>query len=292
MSHLRTKLNEEITLRGLAESTRENYVFAVTELSRFCRRSPDKINNEAVRHYLLSLHARDLAPQTISVRIAGLRFFYQHVLGRSIDEVSKAFLRPKIGRKLPKPYSANEVTKILEACRKPMHRTILMTAYATGMRLEELCRIKATDLDSDRMMIRIENAKGAKDRYTILSPALLEELRVHWRLYRPDGEYLFPSPRTQEACIGRKTVQMIFTTAVERSGVQNHGGIHSLRHSFATHLLEAGVEITIVQKLLGHRSLNSTAVYLHVTEERFAGTRSPLDFIDLSHLPRVQPVTG
>lgn len=291
MSHLRTKLNEEITLRGMAESTRESYVFAVFELSRFCRLAPDKIDDAGIRRHLLHLHSRGLAPQTINLKIAGLRFFFHHVLGRPIDEVVKQFQRPKIGRRLPRPYSTQQVTKVLEACRKPMHRTILMTAYATGMRLAELCRLKVSDLDTDRMMIRVEKGKGSKDRYTILSPKLLEELRSYWRLYRPQGIYLFPSPRTPGAHIGDYTVQSIFTTALERAGIDNHGGIHSFRHSFATHLLEAGVEITIVQKLLGHRSLNSTAVYLHVTEERFAGTSSPLECIDLSGLPKVQSVS-
>lgn len=292
MSHLRTKLHEEITLHGLADSTRESYVCSVAELAGFCRRSPDRLSDEAIRDYLLSLHARGLAPQTIHVKIAGLRFFYRHVLGRPIDELARTFRRPRKGRKLPRPYSSEQITKILEACRKPMHRTILMTAYATGMRLGELCRLRVSDLDTDRMMIRIDNAKGSKDRYTILSPALLEELRAHWRLYRLKGCYLFPSPRTPGAPIGRKTVQATFSKAVQRSGISNHGGIHSFRHSFATHLLESSVEITIVQKLLGHKSLSTTAVYLHVTEERFASTRSPLDYIDLSGLPRVrQPGT-
>jgi len=292
MSHLRTKLHEEITLRGLAASTRESYVSSVVELARFCRSSPDRLSDEAIRDYLLSLHARGLATQTIHVKIAGLRFFYRQVLGRSIDELARTLQRPKKGRKLPRPYSSAQIMKILEACRKPMHRTILMTAYATGMRLEELCRLRVSDLDTDRMMIRIENAKGAKDRYTILSPALLEELRAHWRLYQLEGCHLFPSPRTPGAPIGHKTVQMIFSEAVRRAGINNHGGIHSFRHSFATHLLESGVEITIVQKLLGHKSLSTTAVYLHVTEERFASTRSPLEYIDLSGLPRVHKPTG
>jgi len=150
MSHLRTKLNEEITLRGLAANTRESYVCAVAELARFCGLSPDKINDEAMRKYLLSLHAKGLAPQTINLKIAGLRFFYRHILNRSIDEVAKVFQRPKIGRRLPKPYSAKQIAKILEACRKPMHRTILMTAYSTGMRLGEVCRLEVADLDSDR----------------------------------------------------------------------------------------------------------------------------------------------
>lgn len=291
MSHLRTRLNEEITLRGLSESTRESYVFSVFELSRFHRLSPDKIDESGIRAHLLHLHAKGLAPQTINLKVAGLRFFFRHVLGRSIEEVSRQFQLPKVGRKLPRPYSTEQVTRILEACRKPLHRTILMTAYATGLRLAELCRLKVSDLGTDRMMIRVEQGKGSKDRYTILSPKLLEELRAHWRLYRPEGVYLFASPRTVPgACIATGTVQEIFCAAVKRAGLENHGGIHSFRHSFATHLLEAGVEITIVQKLLGHRSLKSTAIYLHVTAERFAGTKSPLECIDLSGLPRVEPL--
>ncbi len=164
-----------------------------------------------------------------------------------------------------------------------------MTVYSTGMRLSEVCRFRKDQIETDRMMIRIDDGKGKKDRYTILSPKLLEELRSHWRTYRLSGPYLFNSMHNPNGPINRKTVQMIFQAAIERAGLPNHGGIHSLRHSFATHLLEAGVEITIVQKLLGHKSLNTTAVYLHVTQERFASTKSPLEYIDLSGLPKVSP---
>ena len=138
------------------------------------------------------------------------------------------------------------------------------------------------------MMIRIDDAKGRKDRYTILSPKLLEQLRAHWRTYRPQSQYLFSSMHSPAKPINRKTVQGIFDAARKRAGLPNHGGMHSLRHSFATHLLEAGVEITVVQKLLGHKSLKSTAIYLHVTAERFASAQSPLEYMDLSKLPKVQ----
>jgi integrase/recombinase XerD len=159
-----------------------------------------------------------------------------------------------------------------------------MTVYGAGLRLNEACHLKAEHLDAARQQIRIVQGKGRKDRYTLLSPRLLEELRVYWRMFRPQ-HWLFPATRSPELPMVDATGQRIYYHAVERAGLRRKGGIHALRHSFATHLLEAGVEITVVQRLLGHAHLNTTSTYLHVRQERLAQIAGPLQLLDLSQLP-------
>jgi site-specific recombinase XerD len=169
---------------------------------------------------------------------------------------------------------------LLVGCRQPRHRTFLATVYAAGLRLNEACHLRLCDIDSARMQMRVVQGKGRKDRYTLLSPKLLEELRTYWRLYRP-AHWLFPSPRDLQRPLCDGTAQHMYYLAVERAGLPRKGGIHCLRHSFATHLLEAGVEITVLQRLLGHSYLVTTAGYLHVRQERLAQIKSPLELIDL-----------
>jgi site-specific recombinase XerD len=172
-------------------------------------------------------------------------------------------------------------------CPHPKHRAFLMTVYGAGLRLNEACHLQAEHIDRARMQIRVEQAKGQKDRYTLLSPRLLEELDSYWRSFRP-RHWIFPSSRDPKAPLADATAQKIFYKAVARAGLPRKGGIHSLRHSFATHLLEGGVEITVVQRLLGHSNLSTTSNYLHVRQERLAQIKSPLQLLDLSVLPEPQ----
>lgn len=280
MTPLRQQLVTALTLKRYSPKTHEAYIAAVKGLSCYYRRSPDRICNEEIKAYLLHLHQeRRLSASTLNVAVSGLRFFYSHVLDRSIVEVEKALPRPQKPKQCARVYSLEEIRRLLyQGCTKLNHRVFLMTVYGAGLRLNEACHLRPEAIESGRMMIRVHQGKGAKDRYTILSPWLLEELRTYWRIYRP-RPWLFPSSYDPQKPLVDRSAQKMFYSALERCGLPNKGGIHALRHSFATHLLETGVEITVIKILLGHRSLKTTARYLHVSNERLAQIKSPLDFI-------------
>ena len=286
MTPLRQQLITALTLKRYSLKTHEAYLGSVASLARYYGRSPDRIDNQEIRAYLLHLHnERSLSASTLNVAVSGLRFFYSHVLDRSIAEVEKTLPRPKKPKQYARTYSLQEIRTLLShGCRQLKHRAFLMTVYSAGLRLNEACHLKPQDIESNRMMIRVNRGKGDRDRYTILSPWLLEELRQYWKLYRP-WPWLFPSSHDPRRALIDGTAQKIFYCALVRCGLPNRGGIHALRHSFATHLLEAGVEITVIKMLLGHRSLKTTSNYLHVSGERLAQIRSPLDLIQ-------QPVAG
>jgi integrase/recombinase XerD len=282
MTTLRARFIRELTLRGSSPRTIESYVSYVAALAQHYGRSPDQLSDEQIKSWLLTLHTqRHLSASTINVAINALRFFYREVLGRALDDVTRALPRPKRQLRRPRVYSVEEIERLLlVGCRVPRHRTFLATVYAAGLRLNEACHLRLTDVDSARMQIRVVQGKGRKDRYTLLSPKLLEELRSYWRLYRP-AHWLFPSPRDPQRPLCDGTAQHFYYEAVQRAGLPRKGGIHCLRHSFATHLLEAGVEITVLQRLLGHSYLVTTTTYLHVRQERLAQIKSPLELIDL-----------
>lgn len=284
MTALREALIRELVLRGSSPKTQEAYVAAVAGLARFYQRSPDRIGLEEIKRYLFHLHRdRALAASTLNVAVSGLRYFYRHVLERPIDEVARSLPRVKRQLRRPQVYSPGEIERLLGAgCRNGKHRVFLMTVYAAGLRLNEACHLQPRHIDSARMQIRVEQGKGRKDRCTLLSPKLLAELRAYWQSYRPQSWLFFGADRGRALCDA--TGQKMFYHAVERAGLPDKGGIHSLRHSFATHLLEAGVEITVLQRLLGHSHLVTTAGYLHVRTERLAQIQSPLELIDLSGL--------
>ena len=185
--------------------------------------------------------------------------------------------------KLPQILSREEVARLIEQTTNLKHRTILMTTYAAGLRLSELCHLRVADIDSERMTIRVEQGKGAKDRYTLLSPRLLTELRRYWLAERP-GRWLFAAGRTPDQPLNKKTAHLIYHAAKDRAGITKEGGIHALRHAFATHLLEAGVDVHTIQRLMGHDSLSTTARYFHLAQKHLSGTASPLEL-----LPRSEP---
>ena len=273
-------------LRGYSERTQEAYVQQVYQLARHFRQSPDQLANQQVRAYLLHLaRERKLAPSSINQAVMACRFLYERVLHREVEALRQAlpFTRKPILR--PQVYSPAELERIFTVgCPHPKHRAFLMTVYGAGLRLNEACHLKAEHLDAARQQIRIVQGKGRKDRYTLFSPRLLQELRAYWRMFRPQ-HWLFPATRSPERPLGDATGQRIYYHAVQRAGLRRKGGIHALRHSFATHLLEAGVEITVVQRLLGHAHLNTTSTYLHVRQERLAQIAGPLQLLDLSNLP-------
>jgi integrase/recombinase XerD len=286
MSKLRQQLIQELTLRGCSPRTQEAYVSGVYQLAKYYRRSPDQISDQEVRAYLLYLaQTRKLAASSRNQATSALRFFYAAVLGRPVDQVVRVLPRVRQVVKRPRVFAITELERLFTiGCPHPRHRAFLMTVYGAGLRLNEACHLKPEHIDSQRQQIRVVQGKGNKDRYTLLSPRLLEELRRYWKCFRPK-EWLFPSSADPAKPMVDITAQRIFNRAVERARLPDKGGIHSLRHSFATHLLEAGVEITVVQRLLGHSSLSTTTTYLHVRQERLSQIGGPLELLDLSRLP-------
>jgi site-specific recombinase XerD len=285
MTTLRQQFIRELVLRGTSPRTQESYVAWVATVARYYDQSPDKLSDEQLKDYLFHLaREKRRAPSTLNQAVSGLRSFYQLVLHRPMEQLASALPRVAHDVRRPQVFSAQELERLLTVgCPHPKHRAFLMTVYGAGLRLNEACHLKVTHIDSARMQIRVELGKGRKDRYTLLSPRLLEELRTYWRAFRP-ANWLFPASRDAKAPMPDGTGQRIFWNAVKRAGLPRKGGIHSLRHSFATHLLEAGVEITVVQRLLGHSSLSTTSNYLHVRQERLAQIQSPLQLLDLSGL--------
>lgn len=276
MTPLRKKMIRELELARMSPRTVDAYVCAVEQLAIHFHRSPDKICVEEIRdfiHYLVT--ERKLAYSTCNQKLAGLKFFYRQVLGREDFDLR---VPAKRSRRLPEPLSREEVARLLQAARyNPKHRMLLMTAYATGLRASELAALQPTDIHSERMLIRVNQGKGLKDRYTLLSPNLLARLREYWKLYRP-ARWLFPG-RIPSEPLGLCAVQEVYYKAKRLAGLKRGRGIHTLRHSFASHLVEAGVDLPTLQRLLGHTSLTTTAIYLHVTEKRLSSVHSPLDLL-------------
>jgi integrase/recombinase XerD len=285
MTTLRQQYIEELVLRGLAERTQEAYIHQVYHLAKYYRRSPDTLTEEEVHAYLIHLAMeRHLAASSINQAVNAFRFFYQHVAHRDLAKLRQAF---PFGRKSvvrAQVFSVEQLEQLFTVgCVQPRDRAFLMTVYGGGLRLNEACHLRVKDLQSSRHQIRVVQGKGGKDRYTLLSPRLLAELRRYWQLYRLE-DWLFPAHHDGRQPMIDATGQRIFYRAVQRAGLPRQGGIHSLRHSFATHLLESGVEITVVQRLLGHTNLSTTAGYLHVRQERLGQIKSPLQLLDFNRV--------
>lgn len=275
MGALRTKMIGEMRLRNFSPRTQQSYLGAVVGLVKHYRRSPDQITQEEIRSYLLSLEERGLSPSSRNVAISGLKFFYHQVLGWTEE---KLFIPPrKRTWRLPEVLSPREVKRLLLAAIKLRDRCLLMTAYATGLRVSELVSLKLGDIDPERMMIRVEQGKGKKDRYTTLSERLLSLIQQYRRAYQPTLWVFFGKDRKHPISINY--AQRIYNLAKQKAGVQKGRGIHTLRHCFATHLLEAGVDLPTIQTLLGHNSLQSTQRYLQIRQQKLDSTMSPLDLL-------------
>lgn len=279
MTPLRQRLLTILSLRGYSPRTVESYVGAVEMLCRAYHRAPDQITDAEITEFLgRRVQEANWSPSTLNVVVSGLRFFYRHVLQRSFHAVEAALPRPKLPKRSPRIYSREEVERLIEHAHNAKDRMFLMIVYGTGLRLTEACRLKVTHIESWRRRIWVDQGKGHKDRYTLLGVRLLEELRAYYRCYRP-REYLFASTRTPDQPWADTTGQRAFMRALQAAGLPNRGGIHCLRHSFATHLLDAGVELTVIKQMLGHRSLSTTAIYLHVAAGRIGELASPLDLL-------------
>ena len=275
-------------LRRFSENTRESYLRSVTGLARHYKISPDAITKDQLKNYVLFLiNKRKLEWSSVNVITTGIRFFYTEVLGRK--DMSLAIPPRKTPRGLPEIFSRSELIALFGSTANIKHRTMLMAAYGCGLRVSEVINLKVANIDSSRMMVRISHGKGDKDRYTILSPRLLSELRSYWRIYHPDTEgWLFPNRSTRER-LTRATPQLVFKEAKKKAGIRKNVTFHSLRHSFSTHLLEAGVDIRTIQILLGHSSITSTAKYLHIARKDISSARSPLDLL---YVPDTKGLAG
>ncbi len=277
MKELRKRMLSDLIVRGLSQNTQELYLRSVTQLSKYYWRSPDWISAREVQDYLVYLsQERHLAWSSCNVVSCGLRFFYQVTLGRS--ETTFHVPCAKQPSKLPQILSQQEVTKLIEVTANRKHRALLMTAYGAGLRVSELVQLKVANIDSDRMSLLVEQGKGNKDRYTLLSERLLQELRQYWHQYRP-LPWLFLG-QDGERPLHCSSAQRVFYAAKDHAGITKQGGIHMLRHAFATHLLEAGTDLHTIQRLLGHASIPSTMRYFHLAQGRLTGTRSPLDLLE------------
>jgi site-specific recombinase XerD len=268
-------MTEDMRVRNLSSHTQATYVQQVSLFARHFNKSPEILGPEEIRSYQVYLtNERKLAPSSIIIAVAALRFLYKITLRKdwSLEEIIPT---PKQPQKLPKVLSPEEVLQFLGCVRSIKHRTILTTCYAAGLRVSEAICLKVTDIDSQRMVIRVEQGKGHKDRYVMLSPKLLEALRDWWRVDKPKG-WLFPGDRAGSH-IGRQTVEWACQKAHRRCRIPKPITPHSLRHAFAVHLLESGTDVRTIQLLLGHLSLATTANYLRIAATKVCSTKSPLD---------------
>jgi site-specific recombinase XerD len=276
MSPLRQRMLEDMQLRNLAPNTRKAYLERVSQFARYFGKSPERLGPDDLRAYQLYLVREKKASWSFVVQtVCALRFLYRITLRRG--DIVESLPYPRKAKKLPVVLSPEEVTRLLRSIRSPKQRVILMTAYAAGLRVSEAVALRVGDIDSQRMLIRVRQAKGQKDRYVMLSPRLLEALRSYWKKYRPT-DLLFPGMRGGRSITTRQ-VYRACRQACAAAGLTKHATVHTLRHSFATHLLEGGIDLRTIQVLLGHGSIKTTALYAHVTTQRVQSVTSPLDLL-------------
>lgn len=289
MGVLRDQMIRELQLRRYAATTQKTYVEAVANLTKHFRVAPDQLSARQVQDYLLYLmHERKLKWNSVNTICSGLMFFFSQTLKRT--DIARAIPLRRKPRELPEILSGEELVSLFAAAPTQEHRAILMTAYGGGLRVNEVCKLRPADIDSKRMMIRVFCGKRAKDRYTLLSARLLEELRAYWReVPKRPRTWLFAALHPENPFNDDKARQ-IFHDAKAKAGIRKAGSFHMLRHCFATHLLEAGVDLRTIQLLMGHSSISSTAIYLHVARKKLDATQNPLDLLDLTSLAKFQEV--
>jgi site-specific recombinase XerD len=276
MNALRQKMIEDMQLHGFAERTQEAYLLAVRQLAKYYRKSPDQIEEEELRQYFLFLkNERHASRSTCTLALCGIKFFYEKTLGREWKTFE--FLRPPKEKKLPVVLSVSEVGRVLGCVHHLQYRVCLTTIYACGLRLLEGARLQVNEIDGERKLLHIRAGKGGKDRYVPLPETCLQLLRVHWRIHR-HPVWLFPSFQAErDQPMNESALQRAFRAAVRESGVPKRATVHTLRHSYATHLLEAGVNLRIIQSYLGHNSPTTTAIYTHLTSTTEAQSRQTID---------------
>lgn len=281
MTPLRQRMLEDLRVRNYSKKTQAIYVGNVARFAAHFKKSPDQLTTEDIRTYLVYLvEGKRVSWTWFNQAVCALRFFYRVTLGR--NDIIPDIPFPRTSKKLPTVLSAEEVVRLLRAVRNAKHRTVLTTIYATGLRISEALALKVSDIDSERMVINVRQGKGRKDRTVMLSPQLLGMLRGYARQARP-REWLFPGRRLDQP-LNATAVQRTCARARVAAGLAKHASVHTLRHSFATHLLEAGTDLRVIQTLLGHQSVKTTAIYTHVSAQRLHDTPSPLDRLEVSAL--------
>jgi integrase/recombinase XerD len=289
MTQLRQRMAEDMLIRNFSPNTQLSYIRQVSLFARYFGKSPEILGPEDIRTYQLYLtNEKKLAPASILIAIAALRFLYKVTLHRNwiFEEIIPA---PKKPQKLPVVLSPEEVLQFLGCVRSIKHYTILTICYAAGLRISEVIRLKPIHIDSQRMVVRVEQGKGQKDRYVMLSPKLLEILRNWWRAGKPK-EWLFPGDFPGEH-ISKDAVEQACQKAHRLCGISKPITPHSLRHAFSVHLLESGTDVRTIQLLLGHRSLATTARYLRIATSKVCATASPLDLLPHPVAPEPKPVS-
>jgi integrase/recombinase XerD len=279
MTRLRQRMLEDLRVRNYSPRTQTTYIQHVARFAAHFGRSPDQLTPEDIRSYLVHLvETKRVSWTWFNQAVCALRFFYRVTLDRGAIVPDIPY--PRSSKKLPTVLSADEVSRLLGAVRHPKHRAVLSTIYATGLRLSEALALKVSDIDSERMVITVRQGKGRKDRTVMLSPQLLEVLRSYARQVQP-RDWLFPGKRSGEP-LHATTVQRVCVQARTAAGLAKQASAHTLRHSFATHLLEAGTDLRLIQTLLGHNSIKTTAIYTHVSTQRLHNTPSPFDRLEVS----------
>jgi integrase/recombinase XerD len=274
MSSLCEKMKRDLELKGLSPRTRKIYLSEVEKFEKHFKKSPEGIGTEEIKEYLhYIIREKQNSPCAVNLAYSALKFLYGQTLGK--EWLLTGIPRTKQSKKLPVILDRLEITSLLEVTRNIKHRAILSVIYSAGLRVSEAAKLKITDIDGKRMQIRIEQAKGAKDRYTLLAQTTLELLRTYWKAYHPT--YWLFMGHGRAGHITERTIQKIFETSKAKAGIIKPASVHTLRHSFATHLLENGVGLHHIQMLLGHRSPHTTTIYLHVTRSDLVAIASPLD---------------
>jgi len=278
LTALRRRMEDAMVLRGFAVRTRETYLACVSGLAKHYRCAPDRLDGAQIQAYLLHLiQERKLAYASVNQAACAFRFLFGQVLQQR--QMWLDIPMAKVPKRLPVVLARDEIGRLFAAAGNLRARTVLMTTYAAGLRVSEVCALRVADIESapDRMCLKVRQGKGGKDRYTLLSARLLETLRRYWQTCRP-RTWLFPN-RAGDGPMGDQTAQRIYWATCDRAGLTQAAGIHTLRHSFATHLLEAGVDLHTIQRLLGHGHISTTMRYLHLAQRRLTGTTSPLELL-------------
>lgn len=276
MGEFRDAMLMELELKGYSPTTKKIYLENVKAFVRYYNQPPDQLGDEDIRRYLYYLYTEKKSSYSaVNIAYNALRLFYSSVLRRTWD--IKKLPRPRGKKRLPVVLDTSEVKRLFEAVINLKYRVIFMTIYSAGLRLSEAAHLRVKDIDSKRMQIRIDQGKGNKDRYAMLSHSLIKVLREYWKYYRP-SIWLFPG-RSLEQPIGTSSIQKMFRQAKKRAGISKPASVHTLRHSFATHLLEQGVDVFRIQKLLGHSNLNTTRIYVHIQNQGLKELVNPLDYL-------------
>ncbi len=276
MGALKDKMKKDMELKNLAERTIETYLKCATNFVRHYGKSPEQMDSESIKDFLYHLlKEKNSSQATINQHYSALKFLYETTLGRDWDTLK--IPRSRREKKLPVVLSLDEVGEILKNVQKLKNRAVLTTIYSGGLRLGESTSLKVSDIDSQRMTIRVSQGKGNKDRYTLLGNRALDMLKVYWKRYRPK-DLLFPSSAPDKP-MHPTTVQKAFQEAPAKTAIRKKASVHTLRHSFATHLLEDGTELPYIQRLLGHSDQRTTAIYLHVAQKKLSKIVSPIDLI-------------